>query len=406
MTSATPGSATIGSAAIGSETIGSETIGSETIGSETTGKAAARLGSPRTWLDADVHREVTRRSLAFGIFLLAVHLALYGATLAIAVADLPWWINLPAAVMNGLFIGLIFIIGHDTSHGAFVPGRRLNQILTRIAFIPCAHSASLWDLIHNRTHHQRTNLKGVDYAWVPTTKAEYEAMNPVRRWLERAYRGPFGPFLYYYIEFWFTRAVLPTASDSRLEWRKHVPDTLFVLTALVLTLAGIAWLGTTLAPARSLWLTMTLGWFIPFSVWNYLISLTTYMQHTHPSVPWFNNEREWSLYDGNVRGTAQVDFLINVAPLWSWVMQHNAHHLATGIPVYRLTDAQARLRQRFDLDMVRYQFSLSTYFSIMRACKLYDFERNCWTDFAGNPTGPALLRNARNGHPVASTESA
>ena len=30
------------------------------------------------------------------------------------------------------------------------------------------------------------------------------------------------------------------------------------------------------------------------------------------------------------------------------------------------------------------------YRRILKACKLFNFERMCWTDFDGNPTGPQL----------------
>ena len=34
-------------------------------------------------------------------------------------------------------------------------------------------------------------------------------------------------------------------------------------------------------------------------------------------------------------------------------------------------------------------FSWRWYFDTARRCKLYDFERRCWTDYAGTPTSPS-----------------
>ena len=117
-------------------------------------------------------------SLRRGMSVRVGHYALYFATLAGALAPLPTLFNVLFAVANGIFIAMLFIIGHDGAHGSFVPGRKRNLWIARIAFIPCVHSVSLWRVIHNKLHHGRTNLKGVDGVWAPMSKAEYDAASP------------------------------------------------------------------------------------------------------------------------------------------------------------------------------------------------------------------------------------
>lgn len=348
-----------------------------------------RAGSVRpslSWLTLEERRAVTSASLPLGLSLFALHLALYGATLVGAVAALPWGLNLLAAGANGLAIGLLFVIGHDASHGAFLPGKWSNQILARLAFLPSAHSASLWHLHHNRVHHVYTNLKGRDNSWVPKSKAEYDALSPVGRALERAHRGPLGPLTYYILGLWLKLLVLPLTKETRSEWLRHAADSALVLAGLALTIGGIALLGQSLAPERPVWLTLAQGWLLPFLVWNYFMGLSTYLHHTHPKVPWFDNEKEWSFYNANVRGTTHVDFKVNLLPLWQRLMEHTAHHMLPAIPVYRLHGAQEKLLERFDKDVVRFTITGGRFRKINRACKLYDFERKCWTDFDGRPT--------------------
>jgi hypothetical protein len=42
-----------------------------------------------------------------------------------------------------------------------------------------------------------------------------------------------------------------------------------------------------------------------------------------------------------------------------------------------------------------YTLTLGTYRRIVRTCKLFDYERMCWTDFAGTPTtGPLAVKPA------------
>jgi omega-6 fatty acid desaturase (delta-12 desaturase) len=131
---------------------------------------------------------------------------------------------------------------------------------------------------------------------------------------------------------------------------------------------------------------LLLGWVIPFATFNYILALSIYVQHTHPRVPWFDDEATWSSYGGNIRGTTHVELPINIAPLWSMVLEHTAHHAMTSIPIYNLRQAQANLLERYGEEVVRYMLTPASYMAITRACKLYDFKRACWTDFDGVPT--------------------
>jgi omega-6 fatty acid desaturase (delta-12 desaturase) len=73
-------------------------------------------------------------------------------------------------------------------------------------------------------------------------------------------------------------------------------------------------------------------------------------------------------------------------------MEHNAHHALPGIPFYRLKTAQTLLRDR--IGAIRTTFlTPGNYLRSVRACKLYDYDRNQWTDFDGRPTGPRLARD-------------
>jgi omega-6 fatty acid desaturase (delta-12 desaturase) len=356
-------------------------------------------GTPGDWLTPDERKYVTGKSLRRGLSILGIHYALYLATIVGAVAPLPIWLNLVFAVANGALIGLIFLIGHDTGHASFVPGRRWNLWLTRIAFTPCLHSRSLWDTVHNRIHHSYANLKGYDYVWAPMSKAEFDSASWSRRTLERFYRGPLGPLAYYLVEFWLKKLILPLAPEMRGEWKKHLPDTLYVLGVGFGMVALIGVLGHMLAPERPLWLVMLVGWVVPFAVWNYLMALSIFLQHNHPLVPWFADRNEWTFYGGNIRGAAHVDLPFDFLPLFKWVMLHNAHHALPSVPIYKLPEAQAKLIEAYGEDIVRYKFTIGAYRAVYRACKLFDYERKQWTDFSGNPTAvpidmrPAFVRS-------------
>ena len=77
--------------------------------------------------------------------------------------------------------------------------------------------------------------------------------------------------------------------------------------------------------------------------------------------------------------------------LFHHIMEHTAHHVDMSIPLYRLKRAQARLEELLPGKIVIQPFSWRWYLETARRCKLYDFERQCWTDYAGRPTStPAV----------------
>ncbi len=58
------------------------------------------------------------------------------------------------------------------------------------------------------------------------------------------------------------------------------------------------------------------------------------------------------------------------------------------IPLYRLKQAQAKLEVMLPGRIIVQPVSWKCYFDSARACKLYDFTRECWTDFKGKMTSP------------------
>ena len=50
--------------------------------------------------------------------------------------------------------------------------------------------------------------------------------------------------------------------------------------------------------------------------------------------------------------------------------------------------AQAKLEEMLPGRIIVQPFSWGWYFKTAKACKLYDFTRECWTDFQGHMTSP------------------
>src|SRR5262249_55957210 len=133
-----------------------------------------------------------------------------------------------------------------------------------------------------------------------------------------------------------------------------------------------------------------------FVVWNALMGATTYMQHTHPSVAWFATLGDWRELGGQEDVTIQVQ-------VWRWygfishhIMDHPAHHLHPKIPLYHLAAAQRRLNELLGKRAVTQRSTPGYLLSTVARCKLYDYRRHCWLDFAGRPTSDCTVPRERD----------
>ena len=344
------------------------------------------------------HRKVIRswlvplveRTTAYAVLLLCVDYVLLGTALAATVFFKPLWLKLLSGLLAGFVVGRLFIIGHDACHQSLTPRRGLNRWLGRIAFLPSLTAYSLWDMGHNTVHHGFTNLKGVDFVWAPLTQAEYQALSPGRRFMERLYRSGWGPGLYYMVEIWWKKMMFPSSASSGGTHRPiFTRDCLLVSGFAALWLGGIAW--AALATGQSVWLLALIGFVLPLLFWFTMMGFVIYGHHTHVRVQWHDDRAAWQRAQPFVSTTVHLTFPLKIGALVHHIMEHTAHHVDMSIPLYKLKSAQAMLEHLLPERIIIQRFSWRWYFDTARACKLYDFTRQCWTDFAGRPTSEPRL---------------
>ena len=70
-------------------------------------------------------------------------------------------------------------------------------------------------------------------------------------------------------------------------------------------------------------------------------------------------------------------------------MEHHGHHIAPGVPLYRLKQFQATFAES---EALTWDFTVPEYIRVCGRCKLFDYEHGNWTDFAGRPTSERLYR--------------
>ncbi len=285
----------------------------------------------------------------------------------------------------------LFLVGHDACHGSFFSSSRLNAIAGRIAFMPSMTAFSLWEMGHNTAHHGFNNLKGRDQVWAPYSKVEFDALPPVRQWLERLYRSGLGWGAYYLIEMWWKKLFFATKKEIGSSRRKYQLDSLLV------TVFAAAWIGFVAyaadATGQSFALLVSLAVIVPFLLWNGVIGFVVFLHHTNPSIAWFQNRQEWQRNRAYLTATACVRFPLGLDRLLHNIMEHNAHHLNPGIPMFSLRAAQQVLRDKFP-GLCDYYINRRTYMDIVKRCKLYDFSNHQWLDFNGRVTSRIEFTNA------------
>lgn len=338
------------------------------------------------WLDRETFSQLSKKSdwKACGIFI--AQSLLYLGWLVGASADYSPILNILFSLSAGFVIGQLFVIGHDACHQALAKHIWLNNLIGRLCFLASHHSYSLWRLEHNIKHHQHTNIKSLDPSWCPLSKDEFDQLPTVHQWLERIYRSAWGGGLYYMLEMWIKNHVCPFNRDARRHWWNYLPDSLLVISAAILQLILILKIGIFIAPSKPSWELLLLTWVIPFLSWNWIMGFVIYLHHTHPQIIWYSKDPGLGRSERQVDVTAHVIFPAPINALLYNIMDHTAHHLKSSLPLFSVGEAQHKLEQSNPGRIFTYRWSLTTHMQITNACKLYNFQQHCWTDFNGIPT--------------------
>lgn len=298
----------------------------------------------------------------------------------------PLWLQILFSLAVGPLIALLFRVAHDAGHGSHFANVRLDRLTCRLSLLPSYHPHSVWLLLHNGRHHSFTNLRDNDYIWIPYSKEDYDALSAFGRLKARVYRTTLGAGLYYLCEI-SLRMVTVRPGLVRKVKPVYVRDALiaagfFLIQLLLLTLDGPD-LG--IFAARIL-----LAIVLPYLVFNWLVGFASFLNHTHPRVPWFSRRDEWSFYEGQVHCTVHV-----VVPKWMIFFLtdlglHGAHHIDPRIPIWKLEPAEDRIVAAAGEEIVFEPWTFKRHREIMRACKLYDYDAHRWLDFTGRPTTPVI----------------
>jgi acyl-lipid omega-6 desaturase (Delta-12 desaturase) len=303
--------------------------------------------------------------------------------------------KIACSILAGVFLLNLGVLAHEAAHGALVKGKRANKALAVTMFTVLMFNYRLWIYEHHTLHHKQTNVREGN-SWAPLSPAEYEAKGPIGRALYRLYRSPtgLGIGVYYLIERWFGGHFYPGSwLPDRFRpsaWRYTVSLGIYAvvaMTALALIAPQIAPIGPVAA--------VVLGFIVPFLFWVTAFSLSVCLQHVAPGVPWYWDAKGVDQPVEELTVHIRMPWPINV--FTHHAMDHPVHHINGKVPFYRLREAQAELSR-----MTGHRITGGTYTpghigEIMRVCKLYDYERHLWVDFAGQVTAIPRTAAPRDG---------
>jgi len=346
---------------------------------------AQKILQPALKRQMAVGNDVSTAAVATKSFLA---LLVYGAAFAeAALLDAPL-LALPASILTGLMSAYLFRQAHDAAHGSLTADRRVNAILGRLFIAPSLHAFAAWDLFHNRRHHPFNNLSVKDYIWIPLSLEQYRRLRPAVRAFQRVTRTPLGSGLGYLVAVWWRFMVWPEAAAMRQATRRDsaiAAGFLLVQCGLAAALAG--------ADAGAGRLLQAIGFavLLPFLLLCHLLGYVSFLNHTHPDLPWFDDPAEWRRH--RTRHLLAVHYRV---PWWLFLLRtdlahHATHHLAPRLTIEHLPRAEQRMMPALRQRAVVEDWSPRRQREIFARCKLYDFRRHLWIGFDGAVTARPVL---------------
>mgnify|MGYP001266285832 CR=1 FL=1 len=321
-----------------------------------------------------------RPSYALGVGLFLLDSALYLVAFAGTLLAESIGLKIASAILSGLAIARLFVLGHDAMHQSLTPSHAANKLMAAIALLPSYTCASLWRAGHNVAHHGFPGLRGRDIPWVPLSPREYQELGPLQRRVYGIYRSPWGAWAYYGVEIWWKLLIFPRGKRRSEFTRQSIMVTLFLLTQSSIAIA------CAVITDQSSLLLLLLAVILPFIVWLNLAAFVFFVHHTDESSKWFDDERSWRRAQPDLENIHHVSLPLGIHRLFHNALVHTAHHLNPSIPSYRLPAAQLSLERAYGHRIVAQHLSFKRYADIMSRCQVYDYSNHTWHSITDLPS--------------------
>ena len=283
-------------------------------------------------------------------------------------------------VLAVLAVTALFVVAHDSAHGALFNTKRKNSIIGRIAMLPSWHVFEAWVLGHNRIHHAFTVRQGYDFVWHPVTAQEYADKSRWAKMIHHVEWSWWGAGFYYLNEVWW-RKMIAFAPPAR--WVKAIRRDRLVTAAFIVAMAaglgGVAWAHTH-SVGGIVWLVLRAE-VVPFLGFIWMIGSVVHVHHVAPDIRWWKRN-DWNKFKGQMEGTTVLRVPKGVNFFFHWIMIHSPHHVDMRIPMYNLEMAAAVIEKHYPDIVHDAPLRFKDFRRNTRACKLYDFEEGRWMTYA------------------------
>ncbi|MFT4633537.1 MAG: omega-6 fatty acid desaturase (delta-12 desaturase) [Candidatus Pseudothioglobus sp.] len=297
-------------------------------------------------------RKFAQASYSRAFFQVGHTLALYVVTIGLMFASLslPYGVTLVLSLVAAAAYLRLFMIGHDCSHGSYLPKKWQNSLLGNMIGVLTNTPLQYWGTQHAMHHRSTGNLdKRGDGDVVTRTVEEYQASGWFSRLCYRVYRNPWVLFFFSAPLHFVVLQRLPLGEQARTwsGWRSVMGTNLGIC---IYYGSLIAFFGLTpfLLVYVPVVMLSSLG-----AVWLF------YVQHQFEDAYWARNG-EWNYHDATLQGSSFYDL-----PRWlHWVSgnigYHHIHHLNPKVPNYNLPDCYAQQPALQDARKLGLMESLST----------------------------------------------
>lgn len=286
----------------------------------------------------------------------------------------------PVELVMILAVTGLFVVGHDSAHGALFNSKKMNATIGKIAMLPSWHVFEAWVLGHNRIHHAFTVRQGYDFVWHPVTAQEYAAKSRAGRLLHRIEWSWMGTGLYYLKEVWWHKMI---AFKPPARWVSSIRRDRALVGVFVLLMAiGFASLGfaRTHSAWGALWLVARVE-IIPFLGFSVMIGSVVHVHHVQTDIRWWSRA-EWTKFRGQMEGTTVLRVPKGLNFFFHWIMIHTPHHVDMRIPMYNLEKAAKAIEKAFPDVVHDAPWRFGDFRRATRACKLYDFDAGRWMTYS------------------------
>ena len=280
---------------------------------------------------ADLKRSLTQAAMS-----LSVYVALIAGMIAAARGG-AWPLALLGAPLAGGMLVKLFTIQHDCGHGSYFKNRRANDALGFAISILTFTPYGFWRDAHNRHHAGSGDLDRRGVGAVDTlTVEEYRALSAAERVMYRIYRHPVVMILIGAPLYFFVLQRLPLAGAMPFAKTYHglrlaqIWKSVVALNIALLIVYG----GLMLAFGAGAVLAAILP-AVTIAAW--VGAWLFFVQHQYEDAYWARKP-EWTYAEAAIFGSSHYHLPKPLRWMTGNIGLHHIHHLASGIPNYRLPE--------------------------------------------------------------------